>query len=327
MGRQRYRTVHRGIMGDLANRIRKRRRHLGRWARRNGITCLRIYDRDIPESPAIVDWYDGEAVVWALPRHRDESDSVAPAWREELSREVSEGLDLEPSKVHLKIRQRQQPGKGYGKVEQGRALRIVGEFGLKFEVNLSDYLDTGLFLDHRDLRRRVREMASGLRFLNLFAYTGSFTCYALAGGARASVTVDMSGTYLDWARRNFQLNGFTPGPSHRFELSETQTYLEEASRGGEAFDLIVCDPPTFSNSKRMRESSFAVERDHPSLLVSCLRLLAPGGTLIFSTNARKFRLAAGWLPSGFSMEDWTVATMPEDFKGSRIHQCWAIQRP
>ena len=200
-------------------------------------------------------------------------------------------------------------------------VKTVREQGLSFEVNLSDYLDTGLFLDHRPTRARVRAEATGKAVLNLFAYTGAFTCYARAGGATASVTVDLSNTYLEWAGRNLALNGFALDASHRLERADCLAWLARAAEGGPRYDLIVCDPPTFSNSTAMTHD-FSVGRDHPGLLERCRALLRPGGVLYFSTNFRGFELTGG--TAGFALEDLTEASIPEDFRNRRIHRCWRM---
>lgn len=309
----------------LANRLRKRQRHLRKWARRNQLTCYRLYERDIPEYPLIADWYDGEAVVWLYERTRDETPAQVAAWRAHTLTEIQAGLDLPRSQIYVKERQVQRGDAQYERVQQREQVRIVAEQGLRFEVNLSDYVDTGLFLDHRITRDMVRQRADNSRVLNLFAYTGTFTCYALDGGARATTTVDLSATYCDWARRNLEHNGFAEGPHHQIVQADCLAHLKEAAGRRERYDLIVCDPPTFSNSKRMDQSSFAVNRDHPALIRDCLRLLAPGGELFFSTNSRRFTLAEDALPSDLHIENITQQTIPEDFRNEKIHQCWIIR--
>lgn len=308
----------------LANRLRKRQRHLRKWARRNQLTCYRLYERDIPEYPLIADWYDGEAVVWLYERTRDETPAQVAEWRAHTLSEIQNGLELPRSKIYVKERQIQHGDSQYERVQQHEQMRIVDEQGLRFEVNLSDYLDTGLFLDHRVTRDMVRQRAQDKRVLNLFAYTGTFTCYAMDGGARATTTVDLSATYCDWARRNLAHNGFAEGPQHRVVQADCLAYLKEVAQRRERYDLIVCDPPTFSNSKRMEQGSFAVNRDHPQLIRACVQLLAPGGALFFSTNSRRFQLDEKTLPRDVQIEDITQQTIPEDFRNQKIHQCWII---
>lgn len=309
----------------LANRLRKQQRHLRKWARHQGVTCFRLYERDIPEYPLIVDWYDGEAVVWLYDRIRDETPTAAAAYREQALAEILAGLELRPEQLFVKERERQKGLQNqYERVAQSQHVRVVLEQGLRFEVNLSDYLDTGLFLDHRQTRAMVRDRAAGQRCLNLFAYTGAFTCYAAAGGAIATTTVDMSRTYTQWAERNLGHNGFAAGRAHRLVTQDCFQFLAEAGQRREQYDLVVCDPPTFSNSSRMKRGHFEVEEDHPELINACLRLLTPGGVLFFSTNSRRFKLGETAVPAPWSARELTPQTIPEDFRNQRIHRCWLI---
>ncbi|MCB8945085.1 MAG: class I SAM-dependent methyltransferase [Ardenticatenaceae bacterium] len=311
----------------LANRLRKRQKHLSKWARRSGVTCYRLYDRDIPEYPCVVDWYEGEVVVWLYERTRDETADQQAAFRTHTLDEIQAGLDVQLGQIFIKERAVQKGlDSQYEKVGAAQAVRIVQENGLNFEVNLSDYLDTGLFLDHRPTRQMVRERAKGQRVLNLFAYTGSFTVYAIAGGARQTTTVDLSQTYCLWAERNWQHNGFTTNAHHRILAEDCLQFLQDAAKRREKYDIIVCDPPTFSNSKKMAQASFAVDRDQVDLLRACGRLLAPQGELFFSNNSRQFKLDEKTLSSNFQIRDITAQTIPEDFRNGRIHQCWLLTR-
>lgn len=304
----------------LANRLQKRFRHLRKWASRNDISCYRLYERDIPEYPLIVDWYDGEAVVWLYERNAEDDET----WHQDALEQIQAALELAPRQIFVKTRavQRglQQQYERFGKQSY---TRLVQEHGLHFEVNLSDYLDTGLFLDHRPTRVLVREMAGGTRVLNLFAYTGSFTIYAAAGSAKATTTVDLSKNYCGWAVRNLKHNGIRESDQHRVIADDCFHFLATDKR---SYDLIVCDPPTFSNSKRMNRGSFSVDRDHPELIQACLERLARGGTLIFSTNSRSFTLEETALPRGFQARDITAQTIPEDFRNDKIHRCWRIEK-
>jgi 23S rRNA (cytosine1962-C5)-methyltransferase len=200
---------------------------------------------------------------------------------------------------------------------------VVAEGGHRFLVNLHAYLDTGLFLDHRNTRALVQSQARGRRFLNLFCYTGSFTVYAAAGGAGSSLSMDLSNTYLDWAGRNFELNG-VDRRSHRLERADVLEWLAAAGSGEPHFDLIVLDPPSFSASKAMRRT-LDVQRDHPELLQRCAQLLAPGGILYFSTNLRTFRFDPA-AAAGLKGEEISTRTVPEDFRNRRIHRCWQFER-
>lgn len=310
----------------LANRLRKRQRHLQKWARRQDVACYRLYERDIPEYPAIIDWYDGAVVVWLYGRARDETAVQQAEWRAHTLAEIQTGLEVDASQIFVKERARQQGLESqYERLAQTGHTRLVREQGLIFEVNLSDYLDSGLFLDHRQTRALVRERAAGKRVLNLFAYTGSFTVYAAHGRAQTTTTVDLSQTYSEWAARNLAHNGFAAGWQHRLVTADCLQYLANAAARGEQYDLIICDPPTFSNSKRMRQASFAVDRDHPALIQDCLRLLAPGGELFFSTNARRFKLSPTAIPPSITCTELTPQTIPEDFHNKQIHRCWRLQ--
>jgi 23S rRNA (cytosine1962-C5)-methyltransferase len=311
----------------LGNRLAKQLKHLRGWAKAGGITCFRLYERDIPEFPAIVDWYDGDVVAWVYRRTRDETPEQVRAFEDRCEEEILDGLQLPGARLHMKYRGRiADRSEQYDRVDDRGVVRVVEEQGLRFEVNLSDYLDTGLFLDHRKTRSIIRHYAKGMRVLNLFAYTGSFTVYARAGGAAATTTVDMSRTYQDWTRRNLELNGFTPGESHRLVTADCLQYLEAGPGSGERYDYVVLDPPTFSNSKRMEAGSFAVDRDWPRLLVLASRFLADGGWLYFSTNSRQLRFDESLAPAGFEVREISARTVPDDFRNRKIHRCWTLRR-
>ncbi len=308
--------------GDFVNRLRKNMRHLGRWAAREGITCYRLYDADLPEYAVAVDRYE----QWLHVQEYAPPPSVDPdRARERLEQVIAvlpAVLEVPPDHVFLKVRRQQKGASQYQKqAEQGR-FHEVHEGPARLLVNFTDYLDTGLFLDHRLTRRLLRELAAGRRFLNLFGYTGAATVHAALGGATYTATVDSSPTYLDWARRNLELNGFQ-GPRHELIRADCRQWLIWA-RG--CYDLIFLDPPTFSNSKRLAET-FDLQRDHVDLIRQTLRVLAPDGVLIFSTNARKFRLDAAAL-ADLRIEDWSRRTLPPDFaRNPKIHQCWHLARP
>ena len=309
----------------LANRLSKQLRHLRGWAKASGVSCYRLYERDIPEFPAIVDWYDGEAVAWVYQRTRDDTPEKVRAFEEMCEGEILDGLQLSGSKLHMKCRGRiKDRTEQYDRVGDTGMVRTVEEQGLKFEVNLTDYLDTGLFLDHRKTRSIIRHYAAGKRILNLFAYTGSFTVYARAGGAAGTTTVDMSKTYQDWTRRNLELNGFALGPDHRLVKADCLQFLQAGPAADERYDYIVLDPPTFSNSKRMEAESFAVDRDWPHLVALATQWLAPGGWLYFSSNSRQLKFDAAQLPAGFVSREISERTVPDDFRIRRIHRCWTI---
>lgn len=306
----------------FANRLRKNAKHWDKWARRQELSCYRLYDRDLHEFPLAIDRYAEHIHLQEYQTGWEASEEEYQAWREDCFRVVEQVLELPRSHIHFKQRQRQRGLTQYEKTGVAGADFTVEEQGLKFWVNLDAYLDTGLFLDHRNTRRMVRERASGKRFLNLFAYTGSFTVYAAAGGAASSITVDMSNTYQDWSRRNFMLNGMDLA-AHRLMRADVFQYLAEAGERGERHDLIVMDPPSFSNSKRM-QGVLDVQRDHVELIEGCLQLLADGGELFFSNNRRGFKLDSAAL-SGCDIRDISRQTVPEDFSNKQIHQCWIIK--
>jgi 23S rRNA (cytosine1962-C5)-methyltransferase len=307
---------------SFANRLRKNARHWGRWARRQSISCYRIYDRDLPEYPLAVDVYEDHAHVQEFATRRRDADPVTQQqWQEQVQTVVGEVLEIPHDAVACKLRQPQKGSSQYTRTGSTGEDIVVREDGLDLIVNLHAYLDTGLFLDHRDTRRMVRSQAAGKRFLNLFSYTGSFTVYAAAGGAGSSVTVDLSNRYLDWARRNLELNGLH-SRAHRLVRSDVFRYLETVPANGERFDLIVLDPPSFSNSAAMTRI-LDVQRDHVELINRCLRLLAPGGVLYFSTNLRRFVLNRDRL-APCRVEEITNLTVPEDFRRHRPHQCWCL---
>jgi 23S rRNA (guanine2445-N2)-methyltransferase / 23S rRNA (guanine2069-N7)-methyltransferase len=304
----------------FANRLRKNAKRLGKWARRAGIECYRIYDADLPDYAVAIDRYGGAVVVaeYAAPSEIDPS--MAQRRLAEAVALVPEVLEVDPQTVHVKVRRRQRGAAQYDPVAREGRFSEVHEGGLTFLVNMTDYLDTGLFLDHRPTRELVREVASGTRFANLFCYTGAATAFAVDGGARSSVSVDLSSTYLDWAQRNLDVNGLA-GPDHTFVRQDVAVWLDEAPDA--AFDLVFCDPPTFSNSARM-EGTFDVRRDHAGLLTRVRRILAPDGTAIFSTNARSFTLDTEALESLFDIEDITKATTSEDFARRPAHKAWRL---
>lgn len=301
----------------LENRLRKRWRHLRRWAEREGVTAWRLYDRDIPEIPLAIDLYGALAHVQLYRRGRSPEADEALCEEARLALGVVAGIA--PEDVYVKARERRPGQWQYDKVGESGRETIVEEYGHRFIVNLSDYLDTGLFLDHRLTRRLVGELARGARFLNLFAYTGAFTVHAARGGATETTTVDLSNTYLAWARRNFTLNGL--GQEHRLVRSDVFRFLDEAP--ARRWDIIVLDPPTVSTSKAM-DFKFDVQTGQGRLLRAALAALAPGGTLVFSNNFRAFRMDPAALPP-CTIEEITARTIPPDFRDASVHRCWLIR--
>jgi 23S rRNA (guanine2445-N2)-methyltransferase / 23S rRNA (guanine2069-N7)-methyltransferase len=312
----------------FGNRVGKNLKLLEKWASREQVTCYRIYDADMPEYSFAIDRYgeaDGERVwlyvqEYAAPK-TIEAEAVQRRRNEALAA-LPGVTGIPPERIHLRQRRVTGRGQQYEKVDEAAEFQLVAEGGLRFYVNFNDYLDTGLFLDHRITRGLLREKASGTRFLNLFAYTASGTVYAAAGGARETTTIDMSATYLEWAQNNLAVNGFE-SPAHELIQEDCIAWLKTAVSERRSYDLIFLDPPTFSNSKRM-DDILDVQRDHADLVHRCMALLAKGGTLLFSNNAQKFKLDPS-LAERYAVKDITRATLPKDFeRNPRIHQCFEI---
>lgn len=302
----------------LLNRLDKNRKHLGKWARREGLHAYRIYDRDMPEFPLAIDLY-GEALhVQVFERKRPLEDQQLQT----LANALLEHYQLQPEQLAIKTRKRQRGLAQYEKLAESAPSFNVRERDFQFEVNLHRYLDTGLFLDHRDTRHMIGKRAEGKSFLNLFAYTGSFSVYAAAAGARRTVTVDMSNTYQAWSERNFALNGLVDPKRHAFVQADVLAFLQEMRDAKVRFDLIVLDPPSFSNSKRMHDT-FDVQRDQFALLSDTLALLTPGGELFFSNNRQGFQLDER-IHELAQVEEITHQTVPQDFKRHLPHRCWIL---
>ncbi|MFM7051206.1 MAG: class I SAM-dependent methyltransferase [Planctomycetota bacterium] len=324
----------------LGERLDNRMRHVAKWARKQGIACFRLYEKDIPEFPMIVDWYGdegwgetggpatGDAVAWFFHRTKDDTLERERDYRVDAEAEILAGLNIPRERLFIKYRGRQRAEDGgrdqYERFDSRGAVKVVREHGLRFEVNLSDYLDVGLFLDHRPTRLSVQQRAGGKRVLNLFAYTGAFSVHARAGGAARTTTVDMSRTYLDWYARNLALNGYALDDAHAAVHADCLQWLEAGPAAGEAYDIVVCDPPTFSNSKRMRADSFAIDRDYPEVLRQIARFVAPGGEVFFSTNSRSFEFDPAQVPAGFGCHEISHRSVPEDFRNRKIHRCWRL---
>ncbi|MGO9110122.1 MAG: bifunctional 23S rRNA (guanine(2069)-N(7))-methyltransferase RlmK/23S rRNA (guanine(2445)-N(2))-methyltransferase RlmL [Thermoguttaceae bacterium] len=309
-------------------RLTKRARHLRRWPTKMGVTCYRLYEQDIPEVPLVVDRYEDYLHIAEFSRPTDHTPAQHADWLDLMQRTAAEVTEVPLDHVFLKRRERQRGTAQYGPLGSEQHLLVAHEGGLQFEVNLSDYLDTGLFLDHRITRGMVRNLAAGKRFLNLFAYTGSFTVYAAAGRAASTATVDLSNTYLDWAQRNMARNGFQ-GPDHEFIRDDALHFLHgrptaRVPRRLAAFDLAVVDAPTFSNSKSL-EDYWDIQRNHVELLNRLVELMAPDGIIFFSTNFRRFKLADKEI-RGVAIREISRQTVPADFRNRRIHRCWRMAR-
>lgn len=298
-------------------------RHLRRWPTRMGITCYRLYERDCPDVPLIIDRYEDHAHIQEHEREHSRTPAQHEDWLDLMTKTTAEVLGLPEDHVHMKAKPRQRDLTQHEKLGDERCTIVAHEGGLKFEVNLSDYIDAGLFLDHRITRSMVRDLASEKRFLNLFSYTGSFTVYAASGGVAATTSVDLSNTYLEWARRNLELNSLWSA-RHRLVKSDVLEFLETHQKGPH-YDLAVIDPPTFSNSKST-EQDWEVQHAHARLLNLVIPLMAPGGTVFFSTNYRRFKLAEDQL-TGVAIQEISKRTVPADFRNKRIHRCWKMRVP
>ena len=307
----------------LGNRVKKRYRHLLKWAKRSGTNAFRLYDRDIPEIPLVLDLYD-DAVSGALYSRPYEKDPGEEAlWLQAMRTAVAQGLGLAEGNVFLKERQRirfrQESGEQYGRLSEQGCWRDVREGDMVFRVNLSDYLDTGLFLDARTRRALIRTEAGGKRVLNLFAYTCSVSVAAAKGGARQVDSVDLSNTYLEWGRTNFALNGLAEPSLIREDALQ---FISRAAQERQCWDIIVLDPPSFSNSKKMR-ATLDTRRDYHDLIHNCLSLLAPGGTLWFSTGAKGISLDSTDFPN-CTVKDMRPTLVDEDFKDKRMPACYTL---
>jgi len=324
------------------NRLTKMYRHLSKLARRQNVSCYRVYDHDLPEFPFCIELYEDKVYLAEYQRRHGMTEEEHEAWLESCIPTISEILSIPDERIYFRERRRKAGRHGqYEKLASEQEFFIAREAGLSFRINLTDYLDTGLFLDHRITRGMVREEAMDKRMLNLFCYTGSFSVYAAAGGASRVDSVDLSKTYLAWAEENMKLNLPAPGtppastappapapgpaapppaPDTRFIHADVKQWLDEAPAN--FYDLVVMDPPTFSNSKRMKDF-LDIQRDHAELINQVLRIMRPGGTLYFSTNYRKFQIQTDKIDTP-SIKDITNATTPFDFQGKLFRWCYRI---
>ena len=304
------------------NRLQKVYKHLSKQALRQGISCFRVFDHDLPEFPFIIERYENQVYVSEYERQHNMTEEEHEAWLEKSAGIIAEVLSIEASNIFIKTRQRKKGRLGqYQKLDERKNEFIVQENGLKFILNISDYLDTGLFLDHRLTRQMVREASKDKKVLNLFCYTGSFSVYAVAGGASAVTSIDLSKTYLDWARRNMELN-FPRYDDHTLKQADVKQEL--ANIPADSYDLIVMDPPTFSNSKRMNDF-LDIQRDHVALINNCMRILTGDGILFFSTNFSRFQLEEAKINASL-IKNITKATTPFDFSGRLKRYCFLIKK-
>ncbi len=300
----------------LANRVRNRFSHLSKRFKKQNIDCFRLYDWDIPEVRAVVDWYAGHVVIAEYVR-----DQTGPDWLPQMAKAVAEALKIPVRQTHMKRRRTNtKQGARYKKMNSKGERFIVNERNLRFWVNMDDFLDTGLYSDHRDTRVIVAKAAAGKDFLNLYGYTGAFTC-AAAGGAKTTVTVDRSSTYLKWARENLELNGLW-GPKHTLAQSDVDKYLTRTYTEGRRFTLAFIDPPSFFKDNRTG-TSFDINQQHPELIRNVLKVMKPGSTVFFSTNHQRFEPRLEGLPVS-DLTEITPETIPEDYRNPQIHRCWRM---
>jgi 23S rRNA (guanine2445-N2)-methyltransferase / 23S rRNA (guanine2069-N7)-methyltransferase len=309
---------------DFRARLAKNAQHLRKYPAR-GVTCYRVYERDCPDVPLIVDVYEGRVHIAEYEREHSRTLAQQADWWDAVRRIAAEVLGARAEHVYTKEKRRQRGLSQHEKQGESGESYLVTENGLKFEVNLRDFMDTGLFLDHRLTRKMVGEQAKGKRLLNLFCYTGAFTVYAAAAGAKSTVSVDLSNTYLDWAERNLRHNGLW-GAQHTFVRDDVMEFLarQPRPRPGMGFDLAVVDPPTFSNSKST-EIDWEVAQTHPELLRTLVPLMEPGGVVYFSTNYRRFKLNEDVMAElGLAWREISKQTVPPEYRNERIHRCWRM---
>lgn len=358
----------------FTNRLKKKYKELRKWARKNRISCYRLYDRDIPEIPLSLDVYEflpsdvssplecakflGEqnrrisendpsvekeieerryAVLYLYERPYEKPAEEEEIWLNLMAEKAAQVLNIKVSHIIKKERRQQKGTSQYEKSndDSDAFTGLIQEQGQLFKINLGSYLDTGLFFDHRPLRAKVRDIAGGKRVLNLFCYTGSFSVYAASGGAKYVESLDLSNTYLAWAKDNMNLNGFTDKKKYEFTRADCMVFLQEkavAAKNGkllaeDLYDLIILDPPTFSNSKATSDV-LDINRDWPQLVKDCLNILSPGGTLYFSTNSERIKFEINKIPSktaagaDFICKEITEQTIPVDFAGKKPHKAW-----
>ncbi|TYT79318.1 methyltransferase domain-containing protein [Treponema phagedenis] len=319
----------------FSNRLIKRYKILRKWAEKNKIFAYRLYDKDIPEIPLAVDVYIQQepearfAVLALYERPYVKNPKEEERWLDKMAKTAADILETPVHNIFIKLRKRQSGLAQYEKIKELHTEIIVPEGACKFIINLSDYLDTGLFLDHRPLRLHLSQIAANKKILNLFCYTGAFTVHAASGGAAAIDSVDLSKTYLSRAQKNMQLNGFTDTKRYSFIHADVIQFLQKAAEDRKKWDIIICDPPTFSNSKRSSDF-FDINRDWQNLCLSCLQVLHKNGVLYFSSNSRRLAFSAQSLsnasPYPLKITDKSAASIPEDFRNKRIHSLWKIEK-
>lgn len=300
----------------FANRVKKNWKHLHKAMAKDGVEAFRLFDRDVPELRLVLDWYAGHAVLAEYVRDQTDFPEFLPT----MADAVATALGIPRDHVHVKQRRTGARGHRYARLATTDVRIPVREGPLTFLCNLDDFIDTGLYADHRLTRKRVMGESTDKRFLNLFAYTGSFSVAAALGGATETTSVDVSQAYLDWAADNLRQNGHD-GPAHTFAAIDVPSWLDWAARQGKQFELCMVDPPSFS-ANRASGRDFDIQRDHPELLRAVLQVMAPGGVVYFSTNHQRFEPNLDDLPA--AVTDITASTIPPDFRNSGIHRCWRL---
>ncbi len=306
----------------LKNRIRKNYRHVRKWARRTKTNCFRIYDREIHQYPLAIDYYAGRFCAQYFARSRDD-DEPPEDLKEEITQTLCAIFGTQPELIYWRTRTKRKETRQYEKLGESREFFTVLEYGVKFKINLFDYLDSGLFLDHRETRKIVASLSDGKKLLNLFAYTCSFSVHAAMAGSIFTKSVDMSNTYTEWGKDNFVLNSLSL-KNNVVVRADCLKFLDEEIYSGLKYDLIVIDPPTISRSKKM-DQMFDIQIDYIMLISKALKLLERGGVIFFSTNSRKFTFEESFFPS-CSIIEISHKTLPIDFHDPKIHRCWKIER-
>lgn len=307
----------------FVNRIRKNYKHIRKWAKRTHTNCFRIYDRDIPQYPVAIDFYAGRFCVHYFSKKR-ENDEPSQELMDETIKALVSLFAISPEAIFWRTRIKCKTTRQYEKVDEKKTFFTAIEFGLKFKINLTDYLDTGLFLDHRETRKLVASLSQGKRVLNLFAYTCAFSVHAAAAGAVFTKSIDLSNTYTDWGRDNFRLNSLS-SKNNPVIRADCLKFLDEEIKSGSKYDIIIIDPPTISRSKKM-EQLFDIQVDYVMLIKKALSLLLEGGMIFFSTNSRKFTFDSA-LFEACDIKEISHKTKPIDFNDPKIHRCWTISKP
>jgi 23S rRNA (cytosine1962-C5)-methyltransferase len=318
-------TAGGGGLEMFHNRLVKNKKELGKFAKRNNLDCYRIYDKDVPQVPVAIDCYSGNYILQYFRGPYDLDDQIMDARIQSIEKVILEVLKIQPSQLYTKLRERKKGNSQYNKLSQDHRTIFVNEGKAKFKIILSDYLDVGLFLDHRHLREKIFKSTNNQSLLNLFCYTGAFSIQAALGGSISTTSVDVSPTYIDWAKENLDLNGLDT-KQNKLICADIFDWIEDElqNKNHAKYDRIVLDPPTFSNHKK-KENVFDLQRDHTYIIMILMEnFLNKKGILYFSTNFRKFKLDEN-LEKHFQILDITKESIPNDFRDPKIHKCWQIQ--